>query len=108
MPKTSRLSRADFTSLGSSRRVHGSFFVLAVSNTPEMKLKFACVVSKKVALRANVRNLIKRRCRAVFRVELAHLPSDRQFIFTAKKQAKGASFPEIKADIAKLLAQAAR
>jgi ribonuclease P protein component len=108
MPRKHRLSRADFSSIRQPRRIHGALFILSVSNVPEMKMKFACVVSKKVALRANVRNLIKRRCRAAFRSHISSLGDERQFVFTAKSRAKEASYADIAGDVKTLLSQVTR
>ena len=106
MPRAYSLTRADFILKAPIKRFHGVFFSLVTSSANEGVSKFACVVSKKVALRANVRNLIKRRCRAVFRDHMIGLQDHRIYIFTAKKSAVTASFPEMRADIQKLVAVA--
>ena len=108
MPKINRLTRADFESIKAVRRVHGSFFTLSISSGGGA-LKCACVVSKKVALRANARNLIKRRFRAIIRSYMAeHAISPATLVITAKKQAKDATFDQIKKDITQLLRAVSR
>lgn len=66
--------------------------------------RFACVVSKKVAKRAVDRNLIKRRGREAVRDALkksAAAPAS--YVFYAKKEALGAPYRDIAAEIRKLL-----
>jgi len=61
-------------------------------------------VSKKIATRATVRNLIKRRCRAAYRA--ADAPSvSCALVFSAKRTAAGAAYKDIAADIAELVAR---
>ncbi len=105
MPKPRRLTRSDFLTLKPIRRENGTFFTLAIGQSELEMAKFACIVSKKVALRANVRNLIKRRCRASFR-EVMNDAKHKKLIFTAKKTAKNASFEEIRNDIKFLMKRA--
>ena len=100
MPKLYRLSRADFTSLRTLRKEHGSFFTLTISKSPDNKPRFACVVSKKTAHRASARNLIKRRCRAAIRKRPVKVPF--AFVFTAKRSANEASYREISDDVTAL------
>ena len=108
MPKTSRLSRADIVSLKPLRREHGQFFTLTIGTPrpsaqggPALGGKFATVVSKKVAIRANKRNLIKRRLRSALRA--AHLSVPYDMIFTAKRAAAEASYADILADVQALM-----
>jgi ribonuclease P protein component len=108
MPKSNRLSRADIVSLKPLRREHGRFFTVTIGaprpsaeGGPASGGKFACVVSKKVALRANKRNLIKRRLRSALRA--AHLSVDSDMIFTAKRAAAEATYPDIVADVGVLV-----
>lgn len=66
----------------------------------------AFVVSKKVSLKASVRNLLKRRMKA------ASLPAVRAIgplalVLTAKKEAADAPFAAVRADIVALLEKAA-
>jgi ribonuclease P protein component len=104
MPKLHRLTHADFTALKTLRRENGKFFTLAVSHSPHKKAQFACVVSKKTALRANERNLIKRRSYAAIR---ENLPREGfAYVFTAKSSAKEATFAEIADDVTHLFEKA--
>ncbi len=106
------MSRADFSeaSVGKPRRFFSAYFSLTVapfsadnaSNGP----KCACVVSKKAAAKAVDRNLIKRRCREACSLAIKGLSARCSFVFYAKKEARGATYRELEADIRKLLAQA--
>ena len=104
MPKKNRLARADFKTSGPAKRVHGAFFTLSVYLSGH-KTQIAEVVSKKVALRAHDRNLIKRRLRAIIRVFGVQNLRSGKFIFTAKPSSKEASYQELNADIGKILKQ---
>ena len=73
MAHSQRLSHADFSLIlkAKIRRVHGLFFSLSVGEVVGvLGPKAACVVSKKVSLRAVDRNVVKRRCREVVRAQL--------------------------------------
>jgi ribonuclease P protein component len=96
-----RLTRSDFLTLKTLKKEQGRFFILTLSKYPGNKPKFASVVSKKTAHRANVRNTIKRRLRALVR-EIG-LISPLAYVFTAKRSAADASFQEIRADVENLL-----
>src|SRR3989338_9429348 len=109
MPKKSRLSRADFIKLPrSSRRVHGNFFSLVAipaEYTPGPRA--ACVVSKKIAVRAVDRNKIERRCREALRPHMSQIKKSIALIFHAKREARDASYAEIVRDVEKLLSSVA-
>jgi len=103
MPKAHRLTREDFSSRPPTRRLHGALFSLSASPRASGGAKFACVVSKKVALKAHDRNLLKRRCREAARTYLKHLKAPLALVAQAKKQAVGASFADIREDIKNLI-----
>ncbi len=111
MPSKQRLSRADFSEVASSRpnRVYGALFTLVVSRNKDKnavnKPKFACVVSKKVAVRAVDRNRIRRLSREVARTLLSEAFSSLNLILYAKKEAKKASYQTIETDVKALLAR---
>jgi|GEM_PF-1686589 len=100
-----RLSRADFSAIRPFLKEHGKLFTLTVAKSPDNKPRFACVVSKKVARRANQRNLIKRRCRAAIRVAAPQPPY--AFVFTAKKGATESDYPQIADEVNSLFVKAA-
>lgn len=88
------------------RRFSGEYFSLTMGErTAGVTTRMACVVSKKVAVRANARNLIKRRCRNIVRPHLSSLGRAHTLVFQAKREAAKASFAELKRDILKLLAR---
>lgn len=110
MPRKNSLTHADFVRVEQAkfRRERGSLFILSYGILPGQKLaelKVACVVSKKTAARAATRNLIKRRWRAAMLECLPAVPAPLTLVFYAMKPAVGASFTEIRIDIAALVAR---
>ena len=105
MPKKHRLSRADFTALSArSRRISGGLFSLSIAPSP-LGTKVACVVSKKVSPKAVVRNLVKRRARAILREALKNFDKPLLLSFHAKTAARDASYAEIDSDVRRLLSK---
>jgi ribonuclease P protein component len=103
MPKKQRLSHKELIEQKPTKRLHGQFFSLSVAPLPSGTPKLTCVVSKKVALRAHDRNLLKRRCREVARPHLARIHSPLALVLYAKKAAAEQSFAAIRTDINQLL-----
>ena len=103
MSKKDRLTRADFKSFRAIRREHGTLFTLSIGPVTT-KTKYACVVSKKVSLKATERNAVKRRCRAALSAALAKAPAPHTLIFHAKPAARSASFRMIAEEVGQLLA----
>lgn len=101
MPKSHRLSRADFSQLVTLRKEQGRFFILNVARSPDTKAHFACVVSKKTAHKAHDRNLIKRRCRAALRQFRESPPFT--YVFTAKRSAADSSYKDVSHDVSNLI-----
>lgn len=113
MPRKNSLTHADFVRAGKAafRRERGACFILsygALSEGGSRDPQIACIVSKKTAARAVDRNLIKRRCRAAARNLLAEIKNPLTFIFYANKNAKSASFAEIRQDVENLMQKAIR
>jgi ribonuclease P protein component len=109
MPKKYRLSHADFAHIPRSgaKRTHGTYFSLSASlitdgTTPKM----ASVVSKKVSARAVDRNRVERYCRESLRTHMRKIVKPVALVFLAKREAVGASLPEIQKDIDTLLVRA--
>ena len=102
MTKKGRITSADFRKFKPTARVHGAFFSLSVA-PDQGGPKCACVVSKKVSSKAPVRNLLKRRCRAITVPLLKNNGQSLAFVLYAKKEAARAEFPALKKDIADLL-----
>lgn len=106
MAQRTRLTRADFSLLRASRRIHGEFFSLSVSPLPRRgPSSFACVVSKSVCKKATERNLLKRRCRESVLARLHTAPSGLALVFRAKSAARNAGFTDIARDVANMMAQ---
>lgn len=101
MPKKNRLTRADFQSLSRAKRTSGDLFSLTYAPLADGEPRYGFVVSKKVALKAHDRNLIKRRCRMIIRSSGVKMSG--KFIFTAKKGALAAKFSEIKKEVERLM-----
>jgi ribonuclease P protein component len=103
--RSSRLSSADFRTFRPARRISGDFFTLSIA--PEgAGPKWACVVSKKVSVKAPVRNLIKRRMRSILRIALGDFHEPLALVFQAKRGAEKATFAQMRGDLAKLLGRA--
>ncbi|MBI4080100.1 ribonuclease P protein component [Candidatus Kaiserbacteria bacterium] len=106
MTDKTRLSRTDFATLRTGRRLHGALFSLSVSPLPRARrTSFACIVSKAVAGKATHRNLIKRRCREAVRARLRAFSTRTPLalVFRAKKPAAAAAFSAFKRDIDTLI-----
>ncbi len=102
MTTSHRLSTADFKKLRPSRRINGEFFSLSIA--PYVTgLKWACVVSKKVSAKAVTRNLVKRRCRNVLRIELKNVRKPLALVFQTRRGAAQATFTEIEKDVRTLI-----
>lgn len=106
MPSKHRLSHAELVRLSKMRvaRTHGAHFSLTSVLFPEGgRPKFACVVSKKIALRAVDRNRIQRRCRELVRNQISALHEPYALVLYAKRGASTLSFEETRKDVVALL-----
>lgn len=103
-----RATRADIAGLpAGARRAAGRLFSLTYAPLPWQEgVRLSCTVSKKVARLATARNTLKRRARAAARDALRAHSISAIFLFQAKPAAGRAGFPEITADIQKLVAGA--
>ncbi len=107
MPAIYRLSRADFTRMRTFKRLPGTCFSFSWGFLDgRINPGGACVISTKTAPRANVRNTVKRRCRAVLLPILKTLKEPIVIVLHAKKGASEASMLELKAEIEKLVRRA--
>lgn len=110
MPRKRSLARTDFLRLAGARarRFHGALFSLSVSGLPSgvRGPKYACVVSKKVSPKAVERNLLKRWCREAVRTLVLQRVEPLALIFYAKREARGATFADIRKDTTSLLERA--
>lgn len=68
--------------------------------------RFGFVVSKRVALRAHERNLIRRRLRELVRAELGHMLPGYDVIISAQAAARAAGYQELGAAVLQLLQRA--
>ncbi len=101
MPPKHRLTGAEMRNTRATRRVSGTFFSVSVTSGGKTA-RFGVVVSKKVATKAVDRNLVKRRWRASLLKHLSAVPAG-VYVFVAKRDAAGASFADIRDDVAMLI-----
>lgn len=110
MPRRHRLARPDFAALQRGDRpcrLHGRLFSLSIAPLSAAgAAKAACVVSKKIAHTAAVRNRIRRRWRAAVSPLFVELPRGSALIFYAKREAAEAAYAEIAEDVRTLLSRA--
>ena len=97
------LSRADFKQFRPDKRIQGRLFTLLVKKNEEGASRAACVVSKRVAARAVVRNKIKRLCREALRHAHRSLSIPYTLVFYAKAGASGVTFRDVEKDVDELL-----
>lgn len=102
MPKKDRLTGSEIRRLKPQKRLVSSLFSVSITFKSEGSSKIACVVSKKVSMKAVVRNRLKRQMRAALS-SASPLPTGADFVLTAKKQAGGVSYAELRDDIAVLI-----
>ncbi len=107
LKRANKIGKKDFPDvMKSSRSKASNLFIFRSSpkSAPDILNRFSVVVSKKVAKNATDRNLIRRRFYNAIREIIKENDKFKgSAIFITKSNAFGASFSEIKNDIAKLL-----
>lgn len=116
LPKQYRLPlRTELTRIKKGNRIFpGNFFGLLVApQLPEAKDHFPCpparqarigfIVSKKIHLKANRRNRVRRLMREAARALLAKFRPGWDFVFLAKRTILGRTLREIKAEVERIL-----
>lgn len=103
MPKKHRLTGTEIRAIKSARRLHGKLFSLSYSPGGAHP-RFSFVVSKKVAVRAVDRNLIKRRSRAITNTHVKKLAPG-AYVLSAKREAAGSAYTMMRSDIADIIAR---
>ena len=109
LPKNRRLHReADITRvLNKGRRVFGKFTTLRFLASPNnLPTRIGFIVSKKVHNKPIKRNLIKRRLRVIVAGILPNLLPNIDVLFSAKSQAVGATFIQLREESLELLKKA--
>ncbi len=101
MPKKQRLTGGEIRRLKPEKRLVSSLFSLSYARDTGAG-KAACVVSKKVSVRAVDRNTVKRRMRAALRA-LAPLPPHVSMVIAAKKAVTAVSYKELHTDLEALI-----
>ncbi|MGH8021868.1 MAG: ribonuclease P protein component [Opitutaceae bacterium] len=98
-----RLSRqADFAAVRKEgRRQFGAAFILSTRMRPPVPgqdlPRFAVVASRRVG-KAHVRNLLKRRLRAIFREHQAIFPAEADVVVTLKAGVAGVSYKQLETE----------
>lgn len=108
MKRNVGLSRADFKDFKPERRIQGRLFSLLIKSSSEGRAQYGCVVSKRIATRATVRNRIKRLCREALRNMGSVSAPHGTFVFYAKNPSSTASYKEVSEDIAALFSKVAK
>lgn len=107
MPRFARLTRAEFSKLLAQKphRGVGKYVSLSVYRPAwcTKGQKFGFVVPKKAISRAVDRNLIERRLREVIRAQVSQVPIGYVIILGVKKEARDATFDELRRDVKTLL-----
>lgn len=108
LPASSRLSKeSDFKRLAlKGRFTFGALFNLKVLRSPGEVSRFGVVISAKVSKKATARNLIKRRITEAIRLMLAELKIGFDAMLVVKKEAIGADYQAIEAEIRKVFKKA--
>lgn len=108
MPPRSRLTRVELEQMAALRPsvAHGRYVTVVSSSLPGLKAaKVACVVSKKVSVRAVDRNKVQRRLREISRGPVRASAKPLALVIRAKKEALGAAMSALRADLEPLLAR---
>lgn len=96
--------RHDFDRLRQSgRRYHQPLIQLVVLQEDSERQLAGFIVSKRISLKATVRNRVKRRLRAAYRACSADLPSGRVFLFIARSGSETVAYPVLLAQMQNLL-----
>ena len=99
--------RDDFARLRrEGRRVAHPLLRLQWAPTSLAVTRFGFIVSKRVAVRAHERNLLRRRLRELARLELSRLSSGFDIIISAQPVARTASYQELAVALTQLLQRA--
>ncbi len=84
-------------------RTHSPELVMGYLKTSENRARFGFIVGSKVSKKANIRNLVKRRIRAVVEKNLAKIITNIDVIFIAKAKIKDLEYVEIEKKVLDLL-----
>lgn len=87
----------------SGKKIYGNFFILRLISNNFKNSRFAVVVSKKVALKAVVRNKIKRQVLFIIQNNLKNFNANYDIVLIVKKEIIKAEFSAIKKDVGKII-----
>jgi len=104
LPKSRRITKKEeWNKLHKfGERAHSPELVMSYLKTNNIS-RFGFIVGNKVSKRANIRNLIKRRIRAVIENNLANIIKNIDVIFVAKVKIKELNYQEIEKKVLILL-----
>jgi len=105
LPRNYRLlAEKDFSKLfRSGRNFSGEYLGMKASRNGLEQTRIGFAIGTKVAKRAVVRNLLKRRLREILRKTLPHLPTGFDLIIMAKPRSPELSFSELEQAVTALL-----
>lgn len=104
MARATRLSRTDFPTRPPRARVSNDLFsVAAWPLHAGVEPKFSCVVSKKTARQATLRNALKRRCREIVSPIVKAAKKPVAIVVYPKRAALDVSFAEARISLEALL-----
>lgn len=107
LPRKYRLSKEEFAQVKQGGRlVSGDRMAVLLSlrgDDPAPVAKAGLIVSRKISLKATVRNKLKRRLRAALVEVLPNLSSQINLIVLPRKRATEATVVELKAELTRLL-----
>ncbi|MDP2685208.1 MAG: ribonuclease P protein component [bacterium] len=105
LPKNSRITKqVEWNKLHKfGSRAHSPELVMSYLKTANNYSRFGFIVGGKVSKKANIRNLIKRRIRAVIEKNVANIRKKVDIIFIAKAKIKDLNYQEIEKKVLNLL-----
>ena len=105
LPKSRRITKqVEWNKLHKfGKRAHSPELVMSHLKTTNNYSRFGFIVGGKVSKKANIRNLIKRRVRAVIEKNLVNISKGVDVIFVAKAGVKGLNYQEIEKKVLNLL-----
>ena len=104
LPKNKKASRQTIARIEpSSRNYYSVFMTLRITKTSPKKARFACVVSKKVAVKATDRNTLRRRCYTVLEHFYKEIHPNMTGIWYLKKNAIKISYTTLQKEMHTLL-----
>ena len=102
LPRINRLTKkADFENVRQSGKyiATSKLFTVSYTKTEKEAPRFGFIVSKKISLKAHIRNKIKRMLREIIHENLTNIKPGQDFVIVAKPGIVGTSRDKIKAEL---------